>query len=49
MENNYKSFETSVKEFRQNLDWNIIVREHCLVYENILEKQKVSMKIAKED
>ena len=49
LENNYKSFETCVKEFRKNLGWNIIVREHCLVYENILEKQKVSMKIAKED
>ncbi len=45
LEKNYERFALNVKEFRHNIDWNTIARQHCLVYENILEKQKVSMEI----
>jgi hypothetical protein len=48
LEKNYKKFETNVNEFKHNFDWNIIARQHYLIYENILEKQQISEKISQE-
>ena len=45
LEKNYKNFEIRVKEFRPNINWNIIARQHLLIYENILKQQNISMKI----
>ena len=46
LEKDYRSFESAVKEFRQKINWNAIARQHCLIYENIMEKQKMTMEIA---
>jgi glycosyltransferase involved in cell wall biosynthesis len=46
LEKDYRIFESAVKEFRQKIIWNAIARQHCLIYENIMEKQKMTMEIA---
>ena len=46
LEKNYSSFESTVNEFRQKINWSVIARQHYLVYKNILEKQKITMETA---
>ena len=46
LEKNYSSFESAINEFRQKINWNVIARQHYLVYKNIMEKQKITMEIA---
>ena len=46
LEKEYRNLETDVLEFRNQIKWDVIARQHCMIYENIIEKQKISMKIA---
>ena len=46
LEKNYSSFESAVNKFRQKINWNVIARQHYLVYKNIIEKQNITMEIA---
>ena len=46
LEKNYSSFESTVNEFRQKINWSVIAKQHYFVYKNALEKQKITMEIS---
>jgi glycosyltransferase involved in cell wall biosynthesis len=46
LEKNYSSFESTVNEFRQKINWSVIAKQHYFVYKNALEKQKIIMEIS---
>lgn len=46
LEKEYRNLETGVMEFRNQIKWDAIARQHYMIYENVIEKQKISMKVA---
>lgn len=42
---NYESFEQNSKEFSKTIRWNVISKQHMLVYDNIINKTKAPLEI----
>ncbi len=46
LEKNYGIFESAAKELKPKISWSAIAKQHCLIYENIMKKQKITMEIS---
>jgi glycosyltransferase involved in cell wall biosynthesis len=45
LDKNYRSFESSVMEFRKKLRWEEISKQHIDIYNRIVEKPKMTLKV----